>query len=192
MLWCPNCKNKYEQDDVDTCPICKIKLIEMSEEDIKPANKKFVKSTDKYEDLNSSAFTLIITSVVGFTFMILKFLNVIHLSFNGASGILFYIVMGSLFTAFMIIGVLSLIKANKIKKQIGSEEDTTAAIIKYFTDNYSSEQIDSEINASSLSEGEAYYKRSDKIRSVISENFDNIDDSYMDHLIELVYEKIFE
>lgn len=193
MLICPNCKAKFKDEENNTiCPICGTPIIETDEENITTSSKSFVKSSDKYEDLNSSGITLIITSIAGFVFMILKALDIIPLYFEGFSEYMFYAVMGTMFIVFMIMGIKSLKKAKTVRNMISSEENTTSEIIDFFTENYDSEQIDNEIDASSLSEGEAYYKRYDFIKSTIQSNFENIDDSFAEHLVEEVYQKIYE
>lgn len=193
MLICPNCKAKFKDEENNTiCPICGTPIIETDEENIITSSKSFVKSSDKYEDLNSSGITLIITSIAGFVFMILKALDIIPLYFEGFSEYMFYAVMGTMFIVFMIMGIKSLKKAKTVRNMISSEENTTSEIIDFFTENYDSEQIDNEIDASSLSEGEAYYKRYDFIKSTIQSNFENIDDSFAEHLVEEVYQKIYE
>lgn len=193
MLICPNCKAKFKDEENNTiCPICRTPIIETDEENITTTSKSFVKSSDKYEDLNSSGITLIITSIAGFVFMILKALDIIPLYFEGFSEYMFYAVMGTMFIAFMVMGIKSLKKAKTVRNMISSEENTTSEIIDFFTENYDSEQIDNEIDASSLSEGEAYYKRYDFIKSTIQSNFENIDDSFAEHLVEEVYQNIYE
>lgn len=193
MLICPNCKAKFKDEENNTiCPICGTPIIETDEENITTSSKSFVKSSDKYEDLNSSGITLIITSIAGFVFMILKALDIIPLYFEGFSEYMFYAVMGTMFIAFMVMGIKSLKKAKTVRNMISSEENTTSEIIDFFTENYDSEQIDNEIDASSLSEGEAYYKRYDFIKSTIQSNFENIDDSFAEHLVEEVYQNIYE
>lgn len=154
--------------------------------------KKFVKSADKYEDLNSSGITLIITSIAGFIFLALKFLDIIPLYFNGITEYMFYIVMGGMFIAFFIYGIISLKNAKLIKSNISDEENKTSTILNYFNANFDSEKIDNSINASSLPEGDKYYKRYDFIEAKIHEQFDDVDDSYAEHLIEEIYQNIFE
>lgn len=152
----------------------------------------FVKSSEKYEDLKSSGYTLIITSAAGFIFMVLKALDLIPLYFQGFSEYMFYIVMGAMFTAFMVTGILSLRKAGKIKGQIETEETTSYHIIEFITENYDSEKIDRQINASALSDGEIYYKRYDYIKTIIESNFENIDEAFSEHLVEEAYQNIYE
>lgn len=158
----------------------------------KKHSKKFVKSSDRYEDINSSGITLIFTSVLGFIFLILKYLDVIHLYFEGFTEYMFYFVMGGMFIAFFVYGVFSLKQAKLIKAGIAKEEDTTSSVLTYFSENFSKELIDEEINISELSEGDIYYKRYDFIESELHKKFEGIDDAYAEHLIEQIYENIFE
>lgn len=154
--------------------------------------QSFVKSSEKYEDLKSSGYTLIITSAAGFIFMVLKALDLIPLYFQGFSEYMFYIVMGAMFAAFMITGIMSLRKAGKIKGKIATEENTSNSIIEFITENYNAEKIDSEINASALPDGEIYYKRYDYIKNIIDANFENIDEAFSEHLVEEAYQDIYE
>ncbi len=160
--------------------------------DEKKHTKKFVKSSDRYEDINSSGITLIFTSVLGFVFLILKYLDVIHLYFQGFTEYMFYFVMGGMFIAFFVVGILSLKQAKVIKAGIAKEEDTTSSVLTYFSENYSKDYIDECIGIAELSEGDIYYKRYEFIESELHNNFEDIDDSYAEHLIEQIYENTFE
>lgn len=122
-------------------------------------------------------------------FLILNALDVlpIHFAFEGLSGILFYIVMGTLLNVFLIGGIVSLKSAGKIKSEIKSEEDFTSSVISYITDTYTKDSIDEHF--SSTDEANLYFEREAFIKKAISDKFGELDEAYLDKLIEDIYQQ---
>lgn len=149
--------------------------------------KTFVKSSVKYDDLNSSGITLIGTAIIGYIFIILDTLEMLPIRFMGAN-----VVMIAMFTAFLIAGILSIKKALTVKSKISEEEETESDIINYFTENFSSEMVDNVINAQLMSDGDLYYERFDYIKTTICNKFSDIDDSFAEHIADEIYQKLFE
>ncbi len=208
MPYCPKCKYKYVE--VKTiCPDCECELVDELDNDsntsedaftndnsgedfISNSGKQYITKSDKYKDLHSSSLSLIIVGVLGDIFLILNALDVlpIHFAFEGLSGILFYIVMGALLNVFLIGGIVSLKSAGKIKSEIKSEEDFTSSVISYITDTYTKDSIDEHF--SSTDEANLYFEREAFIKKAISDKFGELDEAYLDKLIEDIYQQIFE
>lgn len=149
--------------------------------------KQYVKPEERYEDLNSSAITLIITGILGYAFLILKALDIIPLKFQGATVYMFYIVMGGMFTAFLIFGIKSLRDAKNAKSNISVEAELTQEVLKYFEEECSSVEIDDAIDAAILDEGDLYFKRYDYMTDIMLGKFDIKDEALKEHLLEEAY-----
>lgn len=208
MPYCPKCKYKYVEGKT-ICPDCECELVDELDNDtntsedafsndnsgedfISNSGKQYITKSDKYKDLHSSSLSLIIVGVLGDIFLILNALDVlpIHFAFEGLSGILFYIVMGTLLNVFLIGGIVSLKSAGKIKSEIKSEEDFTSSVISYITDTYTKNSIDEHF--SSTDEANLYFEREAFIKKAISDKFGELDEAYLDKLIEDIYQQIFE
>lgn len=161
-----------------------------------PAN--YVKKADKYKDLQGSAISLIVAGILGDCYIIGNILGFFGNGFNGISSILFYIVMGSLFNVFLISGIMSLRKAKKVKSEISLEENTTETIINqilyYGKDNIDKKILnDNNLNTiADLDDAEVYYKRTGYIKECIISNYGQLDEIYLEDLIEQIYTKMFE
>ena len=178
------------------------------------ANSNYVKKRDKYNDLKSSSYSLIIIGVLGIAFMILNHFRLlpVYLLFEGASGLLFNIVMGGLFLALIIGGILSFYTASKVKDEIADEEQTTEDILEYFKEKYTAESMDEIIAKSDIDtyideniqnknqaqqsyefdEPDSYFSRIDFIKHEINSKYTNLSPDYVEEMSEQVYESIFE
>lgn len=199
MPFCPKCKFKYNEG-VTKCPDCECDLVdeieipddneEIALNSLFKSNPQYVKKSDKYKDIHSSSLSLINVSVCGAIFLVLNAFSLlpIHFAFEGLSGGLFYVIMGTLFAVFFIGGLVSLRSANQIKSEIQSEEDLTKQIIEYITDKFSTESI----NVTSENEAEIYYERVEIIKSAINDKYGELNEAYLESLIEQIYEKLFD
>ncbi len=155
-----------------------------------PAN--YVKKADKYKDLRGSALTLILVGLLGDIYLMGKSLGVIPFGpdYNGITNILFLIVMGTLFNVFLIGGILAYKKSNTIKGEIGAEEQLTADILSEFTVK-TADELDSNYEITE-NEGTLYFNRTDYLKKQITARYGNLDEAYLEDLIEQIYQAVFE
>lgn len=151
------------------------------------ANQGYVKPKERYEELKSSGIMLIVTAIAGYAFLILKALDVIPLSFNGATVYMFYIVMGAMFTAFLIFGIKAMKDAKIAKNSISYEGNILEKVKKYFMEKCSAHEVDEAIGADMLDEGELYYKRYDYMKDIIVDEFDVKNEKFLEYLLEEAY-----
>ena len=156
--------------------------------------KIYIKPSQKYEDLRSSASAFALVGGGITIFSALCWLKVINLPMQGASGILFHSVLtvmglGSLAGAF-----LSYRSAGRMKQQVGTEEDQTKALIEWFAGTYPKEELDKKILSEfpDLSEGELTLKRFELIQDYLIIGHDLPDQAYVDALCEEIYQKLYE
>ena len=153
----------------------------------------YVKKADKYEDMNSSALTLLGVGAAGIIFMILKITKILPISFGSAS-ILFDIVMGFIFIFFLITGFSSLKRAKQIKSEIGQEEKATQEITDWFLSEYTAESIDNFVfeGYGDMPEELKYFRRSEFIKGELNTRLMALEESYLEDLTENLYHTLYE
>jgi len=150
----------------------------------------------KAEDNKSSAFTLLLVGGVGITIIILCMTGVISLNLSTTSKYMVYGVMGALFILFLVMGIVSL-RSSKIFAQKAQKEDNlTEEITKWCLTDLNVEMIDemilNEDGDEDTSEEMKYFKRTEKMRKLINEKFLNLDEAYLEHILDDIYSEMFD
>lgn len=99
-----------------------------------------------------------------------------------------------MFTVFVIVGVKSLVEAKTISALSEDEDAMTDNITSYFSNNYTSESIDEIVfdeEDKYLTDEEKYFKREDKIKRIISEQFGELEESYLNNETERIYNNLY-
>ena len=100
-------------------------------------------------------------------------------------------VMGVMFVLFIIMGIVSMKNSRVLEKKAGKENNLTQEIKKWCLDNLSESFIDGSYEPGEQTEEEKYFKRFDIIKGLIQKQFMNLDEAYLDRLIDEVYPEIF-
>ncbi len=220
MAWCPECKCEYVEG-ITVCADCGCNLVkelpdledtadmavvweeesgteslgdfEFDEEEIKPAyHHVYVNNEEKAEDSRTSAYALLGVGCLGFVFVILFFCGIIDMNMSLTGKYMFTGVMGVLFVLFMIMGVVSLRNSRILTGKAHKEKNLTIEIKKWCVTNMEREKIDQELELSGVQEELKYFQRIDCMKQMIVRQFMNLDEAYLDRLIEEVYPEIFE
>lgn len=151
--------------------------------------KTYVNAKERYDNMMSSASSLIIVGLLGFGFVTLVYLKLINLQMNA----LFYILSLLMFSVFIGIGVFSLLKANGIKKTISTEENLSEEIKKYLLTEYKPEDLEnsSPEDLTELTEEEKYFSRTEHMKKNILKHFEHADELLIDGMIEEVYNDLY-
>lgn len=156
----------------------------------------YVSSRDKYEDLNSSATSLLIIGLILAVILVIDFSRIIRLPIGSNSRILADSVLGILAGACLMGSHTTYRRANEIKAMIESEQRQRRQIISWCTSTYSAPQIDKMIDAAEAGLPESMeilcLKRMDLIRSYLIREYHIDDEPYLDDLCEEIFQKIFE
>ncbi|MCR5256145.1 MAG: zf-TFIIB domain-containing protein [Acetatifactor sp.] len=163
---------------------------EIDETDVEPVSP-YIDNREKAADNRSSGWTLLFVGTVGLIFFILCMTGVINLSLGDS--VLFYIVMIA-FMIFMIVsGIISFINAKKLMGAAKTDSDLRSSILDFVEENLKAEDIDAKIDMTdNLNPEEKFFSRSALIKSAINEKFVNLDQGFLDSLIdETIYEKVF-
>ena len=100
--------------------------------------KSYTKKEDEYRDVFFSGVTFIIFGILGIAYMVLCKLEIIPISYH----IVIFCAISALFVAFIIMGIVSVIKSGKIKKEIPAEQEKTEEIMSWLEANLTQSQID--------------------------------------------------
>ena len=158
-------------------------------------DEPFVKASERAENYKSSAFALLLVGGLGLIFLILSYLDIIHLSLAKNIEVIFYAVMGIMFVIFVVVGIKSLLASKSFEKEAVDEDALTNDIYKYFEENINNTIIDERAFANmteQLSDEEKYFPRSKAIRETIIEVFGTLRESYINEMTENLYAKIFD
>ena len=98
------------------------------------------------------------------------------------------VVMGAMFLVFVIVGIQSLRQYQTLKNQSEKEQDLENEVKKWFSDHFDTSEWDN-----FASDGaNLYYERYEKMESMIRSAYPNLEETFLDHLIEELYADFFE
>lgn len=118
-------------------------LSEEAEEDtgdlLYTSTESYVTKEEEYRDLKFSGITFILFSILGAVFLTLCQLEVLPIHYQK----FVFVVIAAVFVAFFIIGIVSMVKASKVKLEIPAEELKTKEIYDFLDTELSQEIVDS-------------------------------------------------
>lgn len=151
----------------------------------------FVRLSDKYADITSSASTMLIVGIVGILFMILVLTDIIPLPLNSSTAWLFDSVMGGIFIIFVISGIVSFMHAKQVKIDADEEDKLIAELLSWADENITKEMLDEGLDLTQPEEL-LYFNRADKIKDKLMHQFDNADEALICEFTEQIYQNIYE
>jgi len=156
--------------------------------------KAYVNKEQRYEDMSSSATAFFIIGGALAVASVLLLAGVINLPMYGImkyifQGMMIVMAIGSLAIAFS-----SRKSANVLKTEAVDEEKETEEIVEWFVNTYSGKTLDKQILADEkdLSEEEMSLRRFDLIQDYLITGRDLPDQSYVDALCDMIYNRLYE
>lgn len=147
----------------------------------------YEKKGEKSKEMKSTAITFFVFGILGLGFVVLNILDVIQY----INGPLPYVVMTAMFLGFIAIGFNSLDRARKAAKDAIQEEETTSKITKWLDEQITAETLVS-MQDSSLSEEANFIRIMEGIKALITDQFGQLDDAYLDYVTEEYYNNRFD
>ncbi len=105
-------------------------------------------------DNRSGAFALILCGVIGCFVLLFSALGIINLPISGFSMVSTYVIMGLLFAAFLVSGIISLLKVIKLAPELEKEKQNIDEVYEHIKNNLSSYKA-----TEGLEKEEAYLER---------------------------------
>lgn len=151
----------------------------------------YVKLSDKYEDIKSSAATMLIVGGVGLVLMALIIAKVIVLPISAETSWLFYSVMGGVFIIFVIAGIVSFMHAKQVKIEAAEEDKLIDSINTWANDNLKISDLDQGLDLSQPDEI-LFFSRAERIKKALMMEFENTDEPLIDELTEQIFHTLYE
>ena len=146
----------------------------------------------KAEEYKSGADTLLIVGTLGIVALVLLNLGIIPISLTFFTKILVTSVMGVMFVIFLGLGITSRKSYKVLKDQAGNEKDQKTEIQSYLKELIRSENFDGELTEDDPAMEILYFRRTQKMKELITEKYDSLDSAFVDYIIEETYAEIFE
>lgn len=157
-----------------------------SEESLQEENKRYVQRKSKYQDTKDSAFALSVAGGIGLLLLLLSFLDIIPFSFDKMP--LAFCVIAVLSLVFIGLGVYSFFKSRTLKKEADQETEVTEILKKWMLENIKPDLVSA---AFAETEADLYFERCRVIKERICEAFGELEDGYLDSLIDELYSELF-
>ena len=162
-----------------------------------PVYHAYQNSASNAEDNRTSAYTLLFVGIVGFILVLLIFVGVIPLYQNETTTkYLMCGVMGAMFILFIVFGSVSMRNSKILFIKAKSEDSLLSELTKWCERNLNAEQIDAglfdDTTGQTIAEEQKYFKRSDRMKTIISDNFMNLDEAFLEHFVDEYYQELFE
>ncbi len=156
--------------------------------DIMFASEAYVKKSDKAKDLLSTVITFGIFGIAGIIFVLLNKFGVINLF----QGILFYLIALIVFIGFIIVAINSFFYYKKALVEAAQEEELTKTLNDWLMTHITSEFLNSYENQLAslmpdITSEMKYLRFVREVKDIICKQFGEIDDSYLDYVIEEYY-----
>lgn len=172
-----------EMSDEEKATIAKAVI---AEQVYKPA-EVYVKKSDESKDMFSTAITFLVFAVLLFVFLVLNAINVITLFNNPLS----LAVLGVMAVGCCLVGINAIKRSRKAEIASVEEERLTKALSEWLDENVKDELLTS-FDDANMSEEILYLRRTELMRNKLSIAYPELDESYLDDLIEDYYNSNFE
>jgi len=159
----------------------------------KPYTGRYVNNEEKAQENRTSAYTLLLIGGLGLLLVILILFDLLPVHRLSLNKYMIGTVMGALFVLFLIMGIISLKNSRAFAKNADKENNLTREIRKWCMENIEKEKVDESLSFSGdTSEELKYFSRIDCVKALIQEQFINLDEAYLDRLVDEMYPEIFE
>ena len=153
--------------------------------------KVYVSKESKIEETKSTAYSFLLVSVFGFIALILFATGVLPVNVADYMKIMLCIVMGVMLLIFFVIGIVSLRQLKTLGTQAEKENDLSSEIISWFTSTYSAKDIDESMDEDVFDQ-DLYFKRYEIMTRFHSKQYPDLEETFLDHLVEELYGNLFE
>ena len=153
----------------------------------------------KAEDFKSSAYTLLIVGILGIIALILMECKVLPIQLVAPGKYITYGVMGTMFTIFIIMGISSFRSSKKYAGEAKAEDDLTNQIKEWAVQNLTQDYVkknvvndESGVAIEEIPQEMQYFYYYAVIKNAVTEQFGELEATYLDALCEEIYGMIFD
>ncbi len=146
----------------------------------------------KAAEYRSGAYTLIAVGGIGLAALIAMGFGFLPIRLASTARYITYFVMGGLFAVFLVLGVLSLRSAKKLAEKGKQEKRLREAMTAFCLEQIDPVRLDQNCKAEELSDELLYFRRMEQVKTLLREQFDGLEEAFLDHFADEMYTKIFE
>jgi len=143
---------------------------------------------DKAENYKTSAYTLVSVGILGLVFLVMALIGMFPVRF----GILTYLIMGGMFLLFLVSGIASYRSYKKSSQDAVMENHLSKEIMEWCKGNLNSSNIDQVFETEQIPDEVRYFKRIERMKECIRETYLNLDEGFLDALVEEIYPAIYD
>ena len=143
---------------------------------------------DKAENYKTSAYTLVSVGILGLVFLVMALIGMFPVRF----GILTYLIMGGMFMLFLVSGIASYRSYKKSSQDAVMENHLSKEIMEWCKGNLNPLNIDQVFETEQIPDEVRYFKRIDRMKECIRETYLNLDEGFLDALVEEIYPAIYD
>ena len=147
---------------------------------------------NKADEFKSSGIALLVVGILGILCILAIDFGIIPIQLNNK--VMMNIIMNLLFAFFIAFGAYSLKGAKKYEREAVEERNTTKEIKGWALECLNTEEIDEKSCCEKDIDSEEimYFKRYEYLKKVISDKYVNLDEDYLDNLVENLYQELYE
>lgn len=155
--------------------------------------KAYVDKKQRYEDVNSSASAFFIIGTVLTAAAVLTLTGIIALPMQPIMKYIFEAMLAAMAAGSFFVAASSKKSAAVLKTEAADEKKETEEIVEWFVKTYSADGLDSQILADepNLKTEEMSLRRFDLIQDYLITGRDLPDQSYVDALCDMIYDRIY-
>ena len=152
--------------------------------------KVYVSKESKKEETKSTAYSFLLVSVFGFIALILFATGVLPVHVADYMKIMLCIVMGVMLLIFFVIGIVSL----RQLKTLGTQQKKKMIyLLNHFMVYFHLQRKDiDESMDEEVFDQDLYFKRYEIMTRFLSKQYPDLEETFLDHLVEELYGNLFE
>ena len=165
--------------------------VESDENPLRPnqsMKSSYTTQKDKAENYKTSAYTLVSVGILGLIFLAMALIGIFPVRF----GILTYLIMGGMFMLFLVSGIASYRSYKKSSQDAVMENHLSKEIMEWCKGNLNPLNIDQVFETEQIPDEVRYFKRIDRMKECIRETYLNLDEGFLDALVEEIYPAIYD
>lgn len=154
----------------------------------------YVSQRTRAEDMKSTAYTFTLIGGAGLILLVLFAAGILPFHPAIYSKIMICLVMGAMFSVFLLVGIHSFRQIKKITQAADEEEALYDEIMKWFPASHTAAEIDAArdpVSAEGSGEEMIYFARYEVLSRLITERYPSLEESFLDHVIETLYAELF-
>lgn len=155
-------------------------------------SSRYVNNEERAQENKSSAIILLAVGIVGFVLVVLFFFDLLPIHRLVGNKYMVSGIMGAMFLIFIVMGVVSIKNFRILSKKAKSENNLTGEIKRWCECYMTAADVDYELFDEDTTEELKYFQRTEKMKEMIKNQFMNLDEGYLDRLIDEMYPEIFE